>query len=458
MIIDEFTHAGYNIQLVDEYEIRVINPHGKRIKNPPKAARQTEKWKEFKNLRKQHRSDISSLKRQLTAMMFSRQEVKPMHMIFEHNPRTSTDITMGDVFSMVENMYVEATNIVYGDTSGDQYVTTFRGFVDGYNDKMLLVEGRGAESVRLLHPLEIENINDIHVRAIMEQRMTHIMQLFRPQYEPEGDEEFVVTRFLEVQMNPRKCIALTDSYSWKVRRTSHGPEEGTVVKIFHGKDHNYLVSWQYSLDFPRGKDTWEAGVMEFSIIYGEEVPGYKNDAPAPQPCRCFDVDPVVFTEAVWEIQKIVDVCRVDDEISKGTLEYRQNIARIYIRALGLDNCQILGSVVKIYGDWGIYGVSLKDGRSMWWNSKRYICIQPTSGHESPKYGAFLISDGVLDDPTVALAISKIKDLSDDTHPVDDVEGNQIRPQGTTHARDGMLLADVRKEKEEFMTIGGKIWN
>ena len=146
MIIDEFESKGYSIKLVDDYDIRVVNPFGKKIKNPPSHARKHPKWQEFKDLRKIHRREVAGIKHEFLRSMMMRKEVDTY--ITTSRKSTVTNITMADLYSVVENMYVEARVRAHDPViQKEPFDETWRGFVTGYNDTNLLVDGKMARLI-----------------------------------------------------------------------------------------------------------------------------------------------------------------------------------------------------------------------------------------------------------------------------------------------------------------------
>jgi len=432
VVYDSFSQKGYDISLVGGHDIRVINPNGMRIENPPPIVRKNPKWSEFMEKRKAHRRNVTGFKNTLQENMYARRVVSIRTML-----RDNGKIDVWDIHDVIRNMYVEAWR------EDDPERKTWRGFVTGADDdNNALVGNRPCHYMRMLHPIDITDLKDVQIQAIRELRDTHIMQLFRPIYTVTQDEEYNIRRYLGIPVQSNKLIPVTTTYRW----TTNNRQNGLLYKDFLGQTEKYRVAFTYSVDFPEGKEIWEIGNAEFSIVYGN-LPGEitNRSAMAPQPCRACDVDKVVFSEVCYELDKIVNATRVDNEATVSMIQQRQMVAGMYIEALRLQNCELIGSIVKVYGKWGIYGVSLVDARAFWWADKQYICIQPYSGHMSPKYGAFILSDGILEDPTLALAIAKVNQLCDDSHPVDIVLKNQIIPKTPGISRKGDKLDDIPKQ-------------
>lgn len=416
IMIDSYEKNGYTVRLMDDYTIQCINPCGKFLKNVSSNCKKHKKWKTFLMLRRRYRKTLTELKKRLG---FTR-KIDVNQVVSDHQ-YLKTKVTHSTVYNLFKDRYVDS---IAG-----------KGFLDWHDDGYICVNNRRVSSFKLLHPCDIDDVDAVIKQAVKELRVNNLEYLLMPVYDVEYDEINSIRRFAGTLVDSKKLFAVMKSYGWVFSRYAHG-------KCFKQAD-SFKVLFEYSVDFAKKKKEWTCGEVFFEInretVPVEEVP---QD---------------LFSMILFEIDKSLAVARIDDLVSIGMLESRQNLMRMYINALNINNAEVIGKAVKIYGDWGIYGVSLEDARSFWWSNKRYICIQPVHGDGNSEHGvapvdgAYMSGDGMLEDPVLALAISKVLDLSDDTHPIDEVEGRQIRPYRSDTSNDGTPLKEVEKQRILFQS-------
>ena len=439
MIHDKYTVHGYEVRLVSGYDIVCINRNGKEMKSVPKDAKDHPKWRDFVEERKNHRKWVTRMKHKVVKLMQNRQWLTPSAFMEKENIGLAElkKVELADLYDPIKGMYVRAK-------SGTE---TWDGFIDGCGDKFLKVGGKPAYCVFFLHPVEISNLHEVQIEAIKHMHVQHIQQLFKPVFKLSRQEidHDRIERYVGVVVKKYQFAKISSETGWRCPRNA---ELGRVIRKEIG---NIAVVLECST-YVHVQDTFELGHAKFVSIKEGEM----------QPLLAENVPEMETSELLWEIEQLVTPCRVDDKMSEEMTAFRQQMANIYLSAMCIDRAEVMGNSIKVYGTWGIYGVSLVTGMSFWWKTKNYLCIQPkeyennSGAKDKGQHEGFAFGEDALD-PTLALAMSKVYLLAHDADQyVDSVVDNQIHP-CNGRSKSGETLQEIELQYKEKQLRDAKKW-
>ena len=237
-------------------------------------------------------------------------------------------------------------------------------------------------------------------------------QAFRELYvltprEKDGKRIYESLRYRGHQVQPKQARALLNTRNWHVL-----PDAGSFSKTFHSA--GVVAQLELWIDHhTAGAELPTVGAIRFSERGGKS-----------EPLLLSKVDPLVFSEAMRDIDLVVSVAHaggVDPEASQSTMEMRGALARETARILQLDNVQVEERQVRIEGDMGTYLVHLGSG-----------VVHQLPGHTvwisaapSQRRGRIFLPFAD-DDPLTAEIMSKMLLLANDSEILDATIVSQIR--------------------------------
>ena len=248
------------------------------------------------------------------------------------------------------------------------------------------------------HPSHLyQNVTwDLYQKYAFDQQLVQpFKQIFRELYlitQNELEAGIKSERYQGHQIQPQKTVALLKTRGWTV---SH--EEG-LQKVYHKK--GYRVTLFAMADWFSPADI-EAPTLEDIRFYS------LNDA---KPILLKDIDPVIFSEVMRDIDLVVSVAHVggvDPEASHSTLQMRAVLAKESARLFKADNITVKERHILIKGQLGDYSIHLGSGMV----SKNGLQLSLIPVHSQHRGRLFL--PFIDDDPKSAEIISKMKLLAED---------------------------------------------
>ena len=270
------------------------------------------------------------------------------------------------------------------------------------DDQLVGVDGKPvelAEDAQLViaHPAHLYRAVqwDVYQRFAFENELVQpFKQIFRELYLVTKDEKETKNQSLRYQghqIQPKKSAALLRGRGWTVSES-----EG-LQKVYHKRD---VVATMYALADWFSPSDVEAPAIE-GVIFRRRRGGVID---------LVDLDPVLFSEVMRDIDLVVSVAHVggvDPEASHSTLEMRGALARESARLFQLGNVEVKQRHVVIEGQLGSYNIHLGSGM-VTKNGLQLNIIAVHSQHRGRLFLPFLD-----DDPKSAEIISKMKLLAED---------------------------------------------
>ena len=255
-----------------------------------------------------------------------------------------------------------------------------------------------ATTLRIAHPhdfVRTESWSDWQRHIVGNRIRQPVRQVFREYYRPSRDElaeKTVSRRYAGQQIQPRKAVALAGARGWS---TTDGLfrvylRQNVVVEVFSG-----LVLFSPA--------DVEAPVIETVRFY---------DNRTGQTLELASIDPVLFSEAMRDLDLIVSVAHVggvDPEATHSTVEMRAALLETLIPLLKLSNVSVSGSHAQIRGAFGEYSVHLGSGVSHMAARGSIPLVPVHSSHQGRIFLPF-----VDDDPKTAEILSKVLLFAEDT--------------------------------------------
>jgi len=220
-------------------------------------------------------------------------------------------------------------------------------------------------------------------------------QIFRELYVVTKDElesQNNSQRYQGHQIQPKKTIALLRSRGWTV------DYDDGLQKVYHKK--GYIVTLYAMADWYSPSDV-ESPTIEYVSFTNKK--DYKR-------VHLKDVDPVVFSEVMRDVDLVVSVAHVggvDPEASHSTMEMRGALARETASLFKLQNIEVKERYIVIDGQLGNYSIHLGSG-IVSQNGMSLSIIPVHSQHRGRMFLPF-----IDDDPKSAEIISKMKLLAED---------------------------------------------
>ncbi len=237
---------------------------------------------------------------------------------------------------------------------------------------------------------------DLYQRHAFEKRLVQpFKQIFRELYlitENEQESGNASNRYQGHQVQAKKTVALLRSRAWTVSY-----EEG-LQKVYHNKK---IMATVYSMADWFSPSEIESPTLETVEFYDQKLG---------KPLKLEDVDPLIFSEVMRDIDLVVSVAHVgavDPEASHSSMEMRAVLAKESARLFKLNNVEFTDRHIKIDGKLGSYSIHLGSGLIQ--KQGLHLSIIPV--HSQHRGRVFL--PFVDDDPKSAEIISKMRMLSND---------------------------------------------
>jgi len=222
-------------------------------------------------------------------------------------------------------------------------------------------------------------------------------QIFRELYsvnEDEKSERTVSRRYAGHQIQPKKAVALLKGRGWTVDYNSG------LQKVYYSDD---VVVTMFAL-----ADWFAPSDIEAPTI--EEVRFFHRKTG--QPLAFEDINPIVFSEAMRDVDLVVSVAHVggvDPMASHSTIEMRAIIVTESTRLLKLANVEVGDRFVKIDGTRGEYTVHLGSAQVHMMGRGTLNILPVHSQHHGRIFLPF-----INEDPKTAEIVSKVLLLGEDT--------------------------------------------
>jgi hypothetical protein len=265
------------------------------------------------------------------------------------------------------------------------------------------------EKMLIAHPAHLYRLVqwDLYQKLAFDQQLVQpFKQIFRELYLMTKDEKEAKVQSLRYQghqIQPRKATALLRTRGWTV-----SDSEG-LQKVYHKQD---VIATMYAL-----ADWYSPSDVEVPVIEGVTFRSRKGEI-----LKLEDLDPVLFSEVMRDIDLVVSVAHVggvDPEASHSTLQMRAALARESARLFKADNVEVKKRHIIIEGKHGSYNIHLGSGMvSKGGLQLNIIAVQ--SQHRGRMFLPFLD-----DDPKSAEIISKMKLLAEDDRIKDPTVLGQI---------------------------------
>jgi hypothetical protein len=284
--------------------------------------------------------------------------------------------------------------------------STAMGYFDEQRVSLLSLDGeeRLAENavLRMAHPHDLYQSgawSRWQHECFANERIQPFKQVFREYYPltaAERQEETISRRYAGQQIQPQQALALLSGRGWVTNAYN-----GEASRTFHRSGITV------SVEFLAGVGTAAAveGLTIETVVFRQS----KKEWSAPLPL--IDVSPVIFSEAMRDLDLVVTVAHrggVDPEGSASTVEMRSALLREVCLALKLQNVRMQERRCLITGIHGEYSVHLASG-TVHRLPGGSLCIVPV--HAQQRGRIFLpFAD---DDPKTAEIVSKVLLLARD---------------------------------------------
>ena len=311
----------------------VIEKEDKKLKTVPAALKTLPEYKEMIVAKK----TIADQLRRIRASL--------------ENAMTSKDtFTVGEIKTITAHPLIENYfgRLIIVDTKGLLYKFSPKNktFISVSGKEMTLLD---TEIMRVAHAYDLYQSNQWTEwqQLFFDQKIIQpFKQLFRELYlvtEEEKKEGNFSRRYAGHQVQPKQALALLRTRGWVAN-----PDSG-VFKVFH--DANLTVSIGFRGDLFTPSEV-EGLTLEAVIFYN------KDDGKV---IKIEDVDPLLFSEIMRDIDLIVSVAHmgdIDPEASQSTVEMRATLVRETARLLQFQNVRIEKSHVFVTGKLAEYTVHL----------------------------------------------------------------------------------------------------
>ncbi|TXF88725.1 DUF4132 domain-containing protein [Neolewinella aurantiaca] len=265
------------------------------------------------------------------------------------------------------------------------------------------------EKIVIAHPAHLYQLIewDLYQKLAFDQQLVQpFKQIFRELYlitKDEKEAKIQSLRYQGHQIQPRKATALLRGRGWTI-----SDSEG-LQKVYHKQN---VIATMYAM-----ADWFSPSDVEVPVIEGVTFHSRKG-----QTLKLEDLDPVLFSEVMRDIDLVVSVAHVggvDPEASHSTLQMRGALARETARLFKADNVEVKERHIVIDGKHGSYNIHLGSGMvSKSGLQLNIIAVQ--SQHRGRMFLPFLD-----DDPKSAEIISKMKLLAEDDRIKDPTVLGQI---------------------------------
>jgi hypothetical protein len=232
-------------------------------------------------------------------------------------------------------------------------------------------------------------------------------QIFRELYvvtDNELEKGLRSNRYQGHQIQVKKTVALLKSRGWTLNY------ESGLQKVYH--KHHIGAQMYAEADWFTAGDV-EAPTIEYVSFY--DLSTYKE-------IQLKDIDPVVFSEVMRDVDLVVSVAHVGDvdpEASHSTMEMRSFLAKESAKLFKLDNVEVKTRNILIKGSITDYSIHLGSGMVQS-NGIQLSIIAVQSQHRGRVFLPFIDSD-----PKSAEIISKMKMLAEDNKIKDPTVLRQI---------------------------------